>query len=1453
MAALPKPHRIAFLLPDVKIEGPDGAYHREASVLLWTACIETCQRHPRLAVLDPEATPLFPQDGHFAPEYAGRGGRPTDAFYGPTRRDEVLWLELLVSSRSGVVRLYAIGRDGTQETFDALGAKLGEQIQQVLGAWLTARGLGPLPRRFEAVTASDVLATLRIIAPTLAEQARIWTLPVASTPTWSLAIVEDETDEPAQSIEDKGRDEDRSDDADHSDEDYDGGGTVVGDNNDGGDDGGGTILGDNNDLSSEEDDDELAALDRAFDRATGGGTETGRTAALDTAPEAALEPEPAPVPVIARTNDATLDLELASAAAKSRRSSSRPLVNRLPLVLRVPALRLLELALREDLSDAILAVDPEHPQALFARVQGPAASRRGHKDVGTVRTIIANAPGWSRPYAELASIERRDDLDDRLPSDLESTAAAGMAAVCRPGALHVLEALADRLAAEGRVDEGVRLLERGVELHDEDPRAHLALLELHAATDREGAWLEQALGSSSQHGCPMDPVLPWYPDQIHIDLRAATALMSVGRIDEAIALRANRLEGREASWPHHTGILSQWRRDPRFVAWSYAREGYYRGDEARAVEGFGRIEPADAVDLSIFLDSLVALGREDECPLAWAHFGVGHGFQGASARLAAVRGLFAAGDWRTGIELMWRVALTEPGRDEQVALARCGLLLGAAPLDELEAALAERIANGATTLAGRLARDIADFVPGAENSKLVARALGKQPIISFDPTWLAGFAAETRSRRAIDELFSLRAGDGNELVERWLEVVFAGAGEEDHAALAQAGAYLAAQALARYLAATTQPPSTYAGALRAAAAGALAFVSRYRRALGARDARAVLGAIEPLLRRADRWVTTTWLGTVERSLGLDERSAGDVTGFARDYPTVAARILGPEETIVLTWSVARLHRERPDGWAAKVAVQASRLATHTGYAGADEWADAIVAQLSARELDQDDAIDALHSACYLAEGTSPVPAVHLARALFTAGRGPAAISVLCAGLPAADDRQRGPAIASLLDSWKRSGTDIPLAFEKVAAGMFEALQNGDPARAEKLGRWAVACDPSNGEAHRNLGLALAAQGKVPDALGHLVRVTPLQATQILSGVLYQSGKAAEAMTVLDYASRWYVRADQWLTYGGIAYAATDNPRAVRAYGLAYQLDPDAFDATQLNAYAGVLDEVGDYETCETIANHLLRASSDDLAWMTNAWNHLACAYIGQGKFDEAKDLAERAIAKNPNLDNRDAFATTLERARTQTQTTPTLAALSAARERVFELLEAGDHAAAAEQTSDVSWRARRGAMHAARFRYSSENQVHVTSRARAAALAVLADTGATTDRDALLARTLALQVREQAYFARDPVPRMGDRMTRESFYQEFRARGGVIVGEPTAAPAAFVDREVVPGSKVASASQYIALLRDLAALPPHEALARHELDESTYLDLARAWAAAMEADSSIARTIATGL
>jgi hypothetical protein len=175
---------------------------------------------------------------------------------------------------------------------------------------------------------------------------------------------------------------------------------------------------------------------------------------------------------------------------------------------------------------------------------------------------------------------------------------------------------------------------------------------------------------------------------------------------------------------------------------------------------------------------------------------------------------------------------------------------------------------------------------------------------------------------------------------------------------------------------------------------------------------------------------------------------------------------------------------------------------------------------------------------------------------------------------------------------------------------------------------------------------------------------------------------------------------------------------------------------------------------------------------------------------------------------------------------------------------------------------RRAALAAARFRLPSENDLDVTPRALAAALAALADgsgvgrpaaPGGAADRDALLCRLLALEIREQACFARDPAPRLGERLLRDAFHRDFRARGGAVLAEDPPPLPAFADRAVVPGAKVARASDYVALLRDLAALTPREALAQFDLDDAGYLEVARAWAAAMEADPAVAALISAGL
>src|SRR5439155_19176612 len=184
---------------------------------------------------------------------------------------------------------------------------------------------------------------------------------------------------------------------------------------------------------------------------------------------------------------------------------------RLTATLQVPALRLLALGLREDLGDLILAADPEQPQALYARFRAGLAERH---DDALLRRILASAPCWALPYRELIGHEAGDadgaDAGDGAgerspPTALETSAGAGIAALCQPGQLDVIQTAAARLAEDGRIDDGLRVLERAVALYPESADAHVALLRLHRRAGRLGAWLAQAQGSGALHRCPPGP------------------------------------------------------------------------------------------------------------------------------------------------------------------------------------------------------------------------------------------------------------------------------------------------------------------------------------------------------------------------------------------------------------------------------------------------------------------------------------------------------------------------------------------------------------------------------------------------------------------------------------------------------------------------------------------------------------------------------------------------------------------------------------------------------------------------------------------------------------------------------------------------------------------------------------------------------------------------------------
>ncbi len=136
-----------------------------------------------------------------------------------------------------------------------------------------------------------------------------------------------------------------------------------------------------------------------------------------------------------------------------------------------------------------------------------------------------------------------------------------------------------------------------------------------------------------------------------------------------------------------------------------------------------------------------------------------------------------------------------------------------------------------------------------------------------------------------------------------------------------------------------------------------------------------------------------------------------------------------------------------------------------------------------------------------------------------------------------------------------------------------------------------------------------------------------------------------------------------------------------------------------------------------------------------------------------------------------------------------------------------------------------------------------------AARLVLSRTVGARDPSAALARSFALDLRTQACFPRDPSPPLGDRPTRADLYREFRARGGVLVGDAGVCPPVTIDeRALVPGSRAPTVRDLAALLHALGRGRPREVLTAHELDLASYEALCEAWRPHL-AEESVARSL----
>ena len=1127
----------------------------------------------------------------------------------------------------------------------------------------------------------------------------------------------------------------------------------------------------------------------------------------------------------------------------------------LPPSLQVPALRACGVCLGVAVRDRILAVDPGNPWALLEAFE---ASLRDGADFSLLRRAIANAPNFGRLHrAMLVPDELEGVALPEKPTPFEEVAFSGFATVCSPSDTEARSTHGARLARLGRKEERVRVAERTRDESVYHPAAWLPLLEAYDGLEAVGRFRRTAgIGANTVGLVVGGQIRPWNRWSMSVDLHASRSLLAVGLLGEAITLRANRLEGLETRYRSARAVLEGWRKEPRHVAWAYAREGYFRGEDARVLEGFSRAEPSDGIDLGMFIESLVVCGRAPEALLAFAHLGHGRRLATPFAQRAAVRAYLATGRFVDGFTERLRLMLTAPHRPYAAALDRMARGLALAPLSELEEVVRNHVQRGAHTLARLAAREIADFVPGAHRCEAITEALGRRAPTTYSTRWLDPFG-DVPSRDAIDTFFAGHEGgpsleEADRLVELWPDVRFTQVDPDDRPGVARTTVALFAQALGRYLCATTSAPSVWAGGLRTVANEALLALSNVREDLTEADVRALLCSLEAPMASADPWLSDTWLLRIERALRLEERVHGRLSALASDAPWIADHLRGPERVAIETMEAARLLREKPADYGGRARPLLERLLRSAGASAADGLVEAGVVG----SRDDTDALDVAMTAAFVSEGSSALPSVRAAGLLFRRGEAELAFETLCAGLGAfATEAWRDEQLSALESLWKESDLDVPFDFGPGAQEGIAALQHGDAARGERILRWLVALDPDNAEAHRNLGIAYAMQAKVEPALTHFARATRDQDTQFLSGVLFQSGHPEQAMRILDYASRWYTRAEQWINFGAIAFQVMDNPRTVQAYAHGWELDPEVFDASNLNSYAGVLDEVGDYATCEKIARRLLDTGEGDPLWTSNAWHHLACAWIGQGKLDDAATAAERAIADNPLPDNEEVFAQTLGRARTgERPPVPPPLPDPVPRHRAFVDLEGGDvKAVVADHAEDASHAARLAVLRASRFRFGSENYVRVPTAAKDVAARLIRDTRGTADPGHALCRELALEVREQASFPSDPPPMLGDRGTRDEFYREFRERGGIIVGDPPVEQVPFIDREVCPGTPLPRASDYVRVLKALARRNPMEALTAEGLDLDTFEVAAQAWGSALRHDPALGDLLAAGM
>lgn len=988
--------------------------------------------------------------------------------------------------------------------------------------------------------------------------------------------------------------------------------------------------------------------------------------------------------------------------------------------------------------------------------------------------LVAEAPMYAKPHLSIWGEPFEADRS------LESIGVRhqGIAASLLPANPFACHNYSLQLAGVGRREESYRWANRATVAGSDFDAAHLdCVRRLRHVGRRAQAFAEAQYrcGEILQHATTATlPTSDWQAPH-HAALLIAFVHFDIGRIEEAIDLAEHALSrladddaAREAfAWAFKR--VADWKTDAGLFARAYAFEGYYRGDPGRALIGLGKTRIADEEDAMILIDSLLAVGRDDEALVAAYHAA---GLDGnaplgdGKARLSAARALILAGRLDEAIEHIQVVQLRRSQSRHEAEVNRLLRLAAIRPAAEWERVISRLLELGAHRLAQRASRDLADFVPGM-NTPLVHRALGERAEVVLDPRWIADLinavpavvptapAILHRLARPADDSL----GSADKLAEDWWSALVPPSTDRDvHAA----GALLAfGVALANYVVQTSQSPSPIAGAYRHIATEALHLVRQSRDYITPDGFRALLVLVERLSSAPD-WLLDPWLLCIERALDAEAEYGGYLDDILAGLPNVARMFRGDDR---IGWETRVAHDFAAESSAEGPAVrlfERSVSAVETG-ALALAWSTATARSAPPREqLD-------VH---WIAAVANPVgvaaPWLSIATGLLSSGHSDEGFAAACRGMTAATAQERSQALIDLAKPWRRAGILTPIDGDRAFDAGLSAASGDRLHLAVQHLQWAAAVEPSNAKRAHHLAIALTRSGRPLEAIRSLAPHERSDAPRIVGRLLIDAGREIDAVPILRYACRWSESAEDFALLAIAAHRANDHAVAAAAGKRAVSLG--ASKPELLATLATSLYRVGEFGDCEEVALRLIGLASAPIEARTVGRLAMARALVGQRRYDEALRYANDLGVVDVPAAIADELVETMGCIVAQ-RLPPIQAPLHASMQRqAFAALETGHFEEVMPQIASALWPTTRAALAACEFRTEAENAVSVSYRALEAAAEVLRRSRGTTSADAALARIHALKIRDNAYIQIDPPPLLGKRYTVEEFERAYRER-----------------------------------------------------------------------------------